>query len=291
VIHPLHHPVSHSLTLYNGCKISYTDEGDGPQTILFVHGLGAYNRTWIKNTEILQSHCRCIAIDLPGNGHSSTGDYPYTMEFFAHCLIDFIGRMKLQNVILAGHSMGGQIVLTAAIMEPSCCERIILFSPAGFETFSAHERMMYEASLKYLSMLTSNRQAIQHLIHTSFYQFPKDAERLESELIRIMEHQPGQHYKTMTDRCIAAMLAEPVFKKLHTIKQPTLIFFGEKDALIPNTLLHPGTTLRVAETGKKEFKHAKLVILKNCGHFVQWEKASLVNAAIQTWIQEALPVS
>jgi pimeloyl-ACP methyl ester carboxylesterase len=279
-------PSIRRITLYNGCTIAYTDEGEGRDTLVFIHGLGAYSGTWQKNTAALRQHFRCIAIDLPGNGHSATGDFPYTMDFFAHCLIDFIGRMNLRRVTLAGHSMGGQIALTAALLLPACCDRLVLCAPAGFETFSAHERLLYKASLDYLSWLSDHDQHIKHLVRTSFYRLPKDALSLEHKLSAMARRQPARHYKMMTDRCIAAMLAEPVIGRLHLVEQPVLTIFGEQDALIPNTLLHPVSTRRLAESGVRKLRHGTLHMIRNCGHFVQWECAARVNSLITDWMRQ-----
>ena len=282
-----HHdpPPLHKAVLYNGSSIAYTDEGRGPQTLIFVHGLGAYSGTWQKNTMALSRHFRCIAIDLPGNGHSGTGDYPYTMDFFAHCLIDFIGRLGLERVTLVGHSMGGQIALTAALLMPACCDRIVLCAPAGFEIFTAHERIMYKASLDYMSWLSTNEQAIQHLVHSSFYKMPRDAARLKQSLAAIAGRQPARHYKMMTDRCIAAMLAEPVAARLGEIRHPVLVIFGMQDALIPNPLLHPISTEKLAKDGVRKLQSGTLHMIPNCGHFVMWECAAKVNGLITEWMR------
>jgi pimeloyl-ACP methyl ester carboxylesterase len=273
-----------TLTLFNGCTIAYTDEGSGPDTIFFIHGLGTYSGTWQKNIASLKSTHRCIAIDLPGNGHSGTGNYPYTMDFFAHCVIDAIGRLGLKHVTLAGHSMGGQIALTAALLAPQCCERLLLFAPAGFETFTAHEQMMYKASISYASWLTTNEGAIRHLVQAGFRNMPKDANKLSDTLTKLMHRQPARHYKMMTDKCIHAMLDEPVYDRLKKIEQPVLAIFGEDDALIPNTLLHPSTTKQVGAAGIKQLKHGVLKMVPRCGHFVQWECAAEVNKLVTDWL-------
>jgi pimeloyl-ACP methyl ester carboxylesterase len=276
---------SKTLTLFNGCTIAYTDEGTGPDTIFFIHGLGTYSGTWQKNIAALKDGHRCIAIDLPGNGLSATGNFPYTMDFFARCVIDAIGRMGLQHVTLAGHSMGGQIALTAALLEPGCCERLVLFAPAGFETFTSHEQMMYKASIMYGSWLTSDEGAIRHLVRAGFRNLPKDANKLSDTLTKLMHRQPAKHYKTMTDRCIHAMLGEPVFNRLKDIQQPVLAVFGEDDALIPNSLLHPGSTRQTATAGVAQLKNGTLKMIPRCGHFVQWECADTVNNLVANWLK------
>jgi pimeloyl-ACP methyl ester carboxylesterase len=206
------------------------------------------------------------------------------MDFFARCVIDTIGRLGLKHVTLAGHSMGGQIALTAALLEPGCCERILLFAPAGFETFSSHEKMMYKTSITYGSWLTSDEGAIRHLVRAGFRNMPRDASKLSETLTKLMHKQPARHYKMMTDRCIHAMLEEPVFDRLKNIQQPVLAIFGEDDALIPNTLLHPTSTRQTAMAGIRQLKNGSLKMIPDCGHFVQWECAGVVNKIVNDWL-------
>ena len=146
--------------------------------------------------------------------------------------------------------------------------------------------MMYKASLNCVSWLTSNEQSIHHLVHTSFHKMPRDAARLQSSLLTIAQKQPARHYKMMTDRCIAAMLAEPVVEKLQYIAQPVLVIFGEQDALIPNTLLHPVSTRHLATSGVRKLRSGMLHMIRDCGHFVQWECATKVNSLIVDWMRQ-----
>lgn len=272
------------IELFNGCKVAYSDTATAGPTLLFVHGLGAYGGSWEKNTGPLSRNFRCISLDLPGNGCSQTGDYPYTMDFFARCLIDFIGRLGLKNITIVGHSMGAQIAMTAVLMEPRCCDKLVLCAPAGFEKFSAQERMMYNASLSYMSWFTGNEQAIHQLIRVGFHKLPVDVAELIDTMTSIADRQPVRHYKMMTERCINAMLDEPVYPRLGEITQPTLVLFGEQDAMIPNQLFHPLTTRKLAMSGVKRMQKAQLIMLPNCGHMVMWECANKVNEAIGTWL-------
>src|SRR5690554_3957786 len=56
-------------------EIAYIDEGDSTAgVLLFVHGMGGGIPGWRKNFPDLKKHFRCIALDLPGHGHSSKED-------------------------------------------------------------------------------------------------------------------------------------------------------------------------------------------------------------------------
>ena len=59
--------------------------------------------------------------------------------------------------------------------------------------------------------------------------------------------------------------------RLSSIKQPTLIVWGKEDGLF---------SLANAERFKKEISGAELVIIDQCGHIPQIEKAAEFNAAL-----------
>jgi pimeloyl-ACP methyl ester carboxylesterase len=90
----------------------------------------------------------------------------------------------------------------------------------------------------------------------------------------------------MIDACINAMLHEPVYEVLNTIQQPTLVLFGERDALIPNRLIHPVTTRQIALQGIQRLPNARLEMIERCGHFLQIEKADEVNELIASFLTE-----
>ncbi len=273
-----------TVTGYNGCEIAYVDEGAGAQTILWVHGLATYSMSWKKNIEKLKHKYRCIAIDLPGNGLSGKGDYPYDMPFFAHTLVDFIGRLGLKNVCIAGHSMGGQIAMSAVLAAPSCADKLVLCAPAGFETFNAMESTGYRSAISFFDMFSTEENSLRHTVHASFFQHTHQADGMINELIALMKTYPRSAYKKMIDACIKGMLHSDVFEHLGEIKQPTLVLFGERDGLIPNRLIHPVTTRQIALDGVNRMQNATLEMIPQCGHFLQIEKADKTNDLISTWL-------
>lgn len=277
-------PQQHIL-LPNGAAISYIDEGpkDAP-VLLLVHGLGTYAQSWNKNIQALAGPYRCIAIDLPGHGHSAPYKGAYSLRYFADCLLHFIGVMNLRQVTLGGHSMGAQVCITALKIAPDAAEKLLLVAPAGFERFSMTEAMLYNSGLQYASLFGDDSEHIRHLLRNSFTRFPKDAAVMMEELIRLQKAMPAADYRRMTRQCIAAMLEEPVYEYLPKVAQPTLIIFGGRDALIPNQLIHPLSTEKLARHVQKRMQQAKLLMIPGGGHFVQWEFADAVNKAIADFL-------
>lgn len=276
--------VHHQNVLYDALNIAYIDEGQGDKTILFVHGLGHSALGWVKNIEYLQKYYRCIAIDLPGNGLSSKGEYPYSMFFFAETIASFIKELKLTNVYLAGHSMGGQIAMTFAINHPGLIEGLILCAPAGFETFSEWEKSLYRNTMYFVDMVSNEETSLRKAIQNSFYIMPDNAPAFIQQLVDLMNLQDRSHYRYMIEQCISGMLEEQVYDKLGSIKIPVLVLFGERDNLIPNRFIHPVSTKKLATDVVAKFEHAQLEVISQCGHFIQWEKAPQVNSFMRDFL-------
>lgn len=277
------YPVYYQKLMHNAVNVAYIDEGTGDQTLLFVHGLGHSLVGWSKNIDYLKKHFRCVAIDLPGNGLSQAGDYPYGMRFYAEVINAFITERQLNNVFLAGHSMGGQISITLALLYPHQIKGLILCAPAGFETFNEWEASLYRNTMFFVDMVSSEEESLKKGIRNSFYIMPGNVRAFTDQLIQLIKLQDRKQYRNMIERCISGMLDEPVFDQLEKIDVPVLILFGERDNLIPNRFIHPVSTRKIAETAAARFQQAEVHILSQCGHFLQWEKADEVNSYIRNF--------
>lgn len=274
----------HKTLLSNGCNMAYIDEGKGDNTLLFVHGLATYSQTWALNIAYLKDYYRCIAIDLPGNGHSDGGDYPYGINFFSGCIYDFMQQMKLQNVVLVGHSMGGQAALNLVINHPTACEKLVLCATAGFETYTQIERTMFKSGIQFIDFFSTDENNLRSTIQNSFYNYPQKMEGMVKELVALMKTQPSSRYKKMMEACIHSMMDEPVYDQLNTIQQPVLVLFGEHDALIPNKRLHHSSTKSLAEKAVKTMPDATLKMIPKCGHFLQLEQPEVTNKYIREFV-------
>jgi pimeloyl-ACP methyl ester carboxylesterase len=260
---------THQVQLPGNVNITYIDEGSAEKALLFIHGLANYALCWKKNIDYLRQFYRCIAIDLPGNGLSDRNEHPF----------------GLKNLTIIGHSMGGQIAMTAVINHPECAQSLVLCAPAGFERFTALDKTLYYGTLQFFDYLSTDEFSLRKTVERGFYHFPSQAENMITELIGIVKANKAPYYKKMLEGCVRGLLEEIVYDKLQTIKQPTLILFGKKDELIPNKLLHHISTEKLAAEAVKEIPGAKLKLFPDCGHFVQWEKADEVNKDIIMFLE------
>jgi pimeloyl-ACP methyl ester carboxylesterase len=282
----LNYPFAVKMAALNdSITIAYADEGEGPETIIFLHGLGSYLPAWEKNISELRSRYRCIAIDLPGYGKSSKGLYDIGMAFYAHVLVQFMDELNLESVTIAGHSMGAQIGMTLAIQHPQRVKRLILVSPAGFERFSPGESKWFKEAVTIDAVKNTPVQQIRANVVANFYNMPADAEFMVTDRIALRYAKDFDYYCYTVAKAVAGMVEEPVYEYLEDIQQPTLIIFGKNDNLIPNPYLTGGKTDAIAKIGAEKIPDSKLVMVPRCGHFAQFEKPEIVNREIDAFVK------
>jgi len=263
--------------LSDDIELAYYEAGKGSRTIIFIHGLGSNLMAWKKNIESLKNDFRCIAIDLPGYGKSSKNPHSGLMSFYAKVVKEFIDKLKLGKVILAGHSMGGQVSIVASLTYPEKVENLILVDPAGFEQFHAGQRLWFKEVMSPELVRLTTVEGIENNLATNFYNLPNDAHFMIDDRIAMRTAKDFEFYCLAVSRSVAGMVDEPIYEKLNNIDVPVLVFFGENDNLIPNRYLNPGKTEKIAKDGASKIKNAKLLMVPKCGHFMMFERATFFN--------------
>lgn len=282
MIKTIHYPYPvKQLSLPNDISVAYMDEGSGPQTFVFIHGLANYSPVWKLQLSELSKQARCIALDLPGNGLSSQGDYPYGVFFYAECVKLFCDELNLDNITLVGHSMGGQVAIMLGLRYSNRFDRLILLAPAGIEHFSSLDALLMQNMLGVGEFLYSDEMHIRQAINDSFYSQHAEKSKIISDLQAMLNQGSVKGWRQMAKSSINSMLNEQVSGFLSDLTLPVTLIFGDKDALIPNKLLHPGQSISgVIKHAEAMIPDIKTHLIKNAGHFVQIEKADEVNKII-----------
>ena len=272
------------LELEENLTIAYMDEGSG-DPIIFIHGLGSYGPAWKNTIAGLSDSYRCIIIDLPGYGKSSKGNYEGSMTYYADVVKRIADKLNIKKVTLAGHSMGGQISILAALAYPDLINNLLLFSPAGFETFTPGQKEWFREVLTPRGVALTPVDVLISNVGYNFYDFPKDAQFMINDRIAMRTAEGFDLYCHQIVKSINGMVDEPVFDYLKDLKVPTLVIFGSQDNLIPNRFLNPGKTFQVAQKGVEQIPNCRLEMINKAGHFVHFEKANEVNAIVKEFLK------
>lgn len=124
-------PPTETVTV-DGRRLRFLRRGDGPVTVLFLHGFGGDLNNWLFNSEkVAESDRRVLALDLPGHGESSKDAGPGDLDAFVTVVRGFLDATGADRVHLVGHSMGGAIALGLALAAPERVASLTLVASAG----------------------------------------------------------------------------------------------------------------------------------------------------------------
>ena len=258
----------------DGLRLHYVVEGRGPAVIL-VHGLGGFAETWRNNIGPLAGRATVYAVDLPGFGASAKPRSRYRLANFAGALRGFMDGLGLARASLVGHSLGGAVSVTYALMHPSRVERLALVGAVVPGCGYVPSWAFRVIALRGLGELVSC------LAWRGLY---------KACLARCFHAPDRREVDFFVDYCFAAR-TEPVARAAYlttirdvgidlqthandyrramaTLELPVLLIHGRQDRVVPAS--HCDEVASVVS-------HASVRRVDACGHFPQIEHAEAVN--------------
>jgi pimeloyl-ACP methyl ester carboxylesterase len=111
----------------HGLRLRYRDWGGDGRPLLALHGAAAHAHWWDPVAPYLARHLRVLALDWRGHGRSAWPRPPaYRSEDFAAELLGTIEALRLEDVVVAGHSMGGHNAMAFAAWHPDRLARLVI---------------------------------------------------------------------------------------------------------------------------------------------------------------------
>ncbi|PHX64916.1 MAG: alpha/beta hydrolase [Gemmatimonadetes bacterium] len=257
------------LRTIDGASLHVRDTGprDAP-TLILLHGFGSSLHTWEPWARALDRTYRVVRFDFPGSGLSApdlAGSYAdvRSMQLLA-ALMDTLG---VTRATVIGNSMGGRIAWSFAARYPERVEKLVLISPDGF----ASPGFAYGTPAEVPLALPLMRYAMPKSVFRMSLEPAYADQRALTDSLATRYYDlmlaPGAR-DAMLQRLRQTILVDPI-AQLRQIQAPTLLLWGQQDAMIP---------FSNAADYMKALPHATLVPLPNVGHlpFEESPDASLV---------------
>jgi pimeloyl-ACP methyl ester carboxylesterase len=246
-----------------GQRIRYIDTGSGPVVIL-LHGLGGSSLAWLPNIAPLATKFRVVVPDQLGFGKSDKPLIAYRIGTYVDFLDEFRKQLKIERMSLVGNSMGGWIAAAYTVAYPDRVERIVLEDAAGFAP-----PPNFDTKTLY-GLNPSTRVGMKAVAAKVFYN-PLFSSDLVVEQALAQRLSAGDGY-TVNSLIESITRGEDFLDdRMKNIKQPTLIVWGRQDGLTP---------VSDGERFHRAIPNSTLIIVEECGHVPNLEKAAEFNAAV-----------
>jgi pimeloyl-ACP methyl ester carboxylesterase len=263
------------MVIVEGTPIHVRETGsrDAPAVIL-LHGFGASLHTWDPWAEGLQDRFRVIRFDLPGSGLSppdTTGDY--TDARAMALILGLMDRAGIEKASLVGNSIGGRIAWTFAARHPDRVEGLVLVSPDGF----ANPGFEYGRPPEVPAVMKLMRYALpRFMLRANIavgYADPTALTDAAVERYHDLMLAPGGR-DAMLARMEQTVLTDPV-PWLERINAPTLLVWGEQDAMIP---------FSNATDYQRHIADVRLVSFPDLGHLPHEENPATSLPAVRNFL-------
>lgn len=256
-----------------GVRTHYNEVGDGPKTMICLHGGGPGASSWsnfANNIEAFAAGYRVLLVDLPQFGKSDK----FVIEgprltIVAGMLADFMDELGIETACFVGNSYGGQVAIKLAIDIPDKVKRLVvigsapvvhsLFSPMpleGIKMIGGYYRGAGGPSFEKMKAIAT----------TLVY----DASNVTDDMIR------ERYEASIAPDAIEVNSGPPPARQDLTaefpkVKAPTLVVWGMEDRF---------GALDIGLLMTRAFQNAEMHIFSKCGHWAQVEFAQEFNELI-----------
>jgi pimeloyl-ACP methyl ester carboxylesterase len=266
----------------DGVPVNYVDVGSGErEPVVFVHGLGGQWQNWLENIPRVAQERRVLALDLPGFGLTPEPRDGVTIPGYGRFVDNFCEALDLGEVALVGNSMGGYIAAEVAIQFPPRVSRLVLVSAAGIssaETAHAPILMAGRIAAALATHSTARHRALASRPlsrHLSLAMVARHPRLLKADLA--YEGFFKGTGKPGFDDALRACLEYDFRDRLPEVSVPTLIVWGEKDAIIP---------ARDANEFERLIPDSRKIVMRDTGHIPMAERPQAFNDTLLEFLAE-----
>jgi non-heme chloroperoxidase len=265
-------------------SLYYEDHGSGDPVVL-IHGYPLSGASWERQVPaLLAAGHRVITYDRRGFGKSSQPTVGYDYDTFAEDLHKLVTHLKLRNFALVGFSMGGGEVaryvgkhgsknVSRAVFIGSIPPFLLKTAdnPEGVDgsVFEGIEKAVSADRYRFFTEFFKNFYNTDVLLGT----------RISEQAVQASWNVAASASATASVACVPTW-HEDFRKDLIRIDVPTLVLHGDADRIVP-----------LAASGQRTaqlIKGARLVVLRDGPHAVNWTHAEEVNSELANFLGKSV---
>lgn len=259
----------------HGAQVHYWDHGEGPLTVVGVHGAGGDHTAFDPQVDFLASHgVRFITWDMPPFGASQPSAVKFTATQAIEDLLHLLDHLELTAPVLLGQSLGGGIAQRLVKAHPTRARAMVIFgSPWVTGELKPGERLPMKSASVVMSLMPTKRirsMMVKLVAGTS----PNPAMR--DEMREMLEAVPRENLLQATRSMGALLDPDPAYRT----PIPLCLMRGEYDVTFKVNEIAPRWA---AAEGVEE------VIIPNAGHAANMDAPDVFNRELLTFLRSLPP--
>ncbi len=258
----------------DGRGIHYRVEGQGKETLVFIHGWSCNETFFAPQLEEFRKTHRVIALDLPGHGKSDS--FPtLSIGLFAQAVESVRAQEKAERVILVGHSMGAIVARQHGRLFPNVAQGFVFLDGSIFQ----------------LPPDDAGRQRWSGMIEALAARFSPTVEKKTRE--RNVSEFLSNMYAPTTPREFQLMILGQVLQTKPETSEGAMRAMGELGLWDNLVLKQPTLAIRAGRQGppgeepylRSLFPRLQYKFWSGVSHFLQLEKPEDTNRAIAEFLR------
>ncbi|MGE3320619.1 MAG: alpha/beta fold hydrolase, partial [Candidatus Berkiella sp.] len=216
----------------------------------------------------LVKHCKVLVVDLRGHGQTDKPNMPYNISLFTEDLARLLDKLKLTNLHVVGHSMGGMIAFQLALDHSALVKTLTIINSAPLVAFP-NLRTRFNFWTRTLSVKWFGMKKLSVSLANSVFPKPEQAPFREKFIERWNENDSQAYLNSLH-----AFRDWNVMSRLGALKCPTLIITGDRDY----------TPVAYKKFYMQFIKDVHLIVIEDSGHLTIIDQAQKCNQAIIDFI-------
>jgi len=259
--------------LADGTRLRYLKAGSGPTPLILLHTV----RTQLDHFQLVIPkilHAFTVyAIDMPGMGWSDiTPGASYTEPALRRAIVEFVKTLDLDDVTLAGESMGATVSLTASTELEDRLRRVVAFNPYDYSKGVGRANRVasiYVGSARLPTIgravtSTENKPVLGIVMRGGLLDASKLPEHYLAELRRVGRRHGYPRVAREVFRNVDGMIAARAL--YGRVTAPVTLIYGD----------HDWSRVQEREANLALLRSARSISLPHAGHFAALEQPARV---------------
>ncbi len=225
-----------SVSVRNGrFRVDVLEGGTGPK-LLYLHGIGGLDQN--PFLEHLSKSHSVVAPRTPGFGESTGSESIDDIHDLVVFYLDLLDELDLYGLPIVGHSLGGMFAAELAAAQPERFTHVALISPFGLWANDDPIADLFAvplpelASAMYADSESEAAVAIATAPQARMTEVDPDTEEGQATIRFLVERAKSM---STAARYLWPIPNRGLSKRLHRVRQPATVIWGESDGVVPAT--------------------------------------------------------